>query len=64
MTIKVKSNSCNTEFIINDEATIHEYIDAIFNALIIDGFHKDTIVKGFESKVLELKEDNYGQEET
>lgn len=63
MTIKVKSDSCDVEFAINEGASINEYVDAIFFALIIDGFHKNTIVKGFESKVLELKElENNGQE--
>ena len=62
MTIKVKSDSYDVEFNIDGYATINEYIDAIFYALIIDGFNKDTVVKGFESKVLELKEENDGQE--
>lgn len=61
MTIEVKSSSCEVDFNIGEFATINEYIDVIFNALIIDGFHKDTIVKGFESKVLELKEESDGQ---
>lgn len=62
MTIKVKTNSFDAEFNLNEYATINEYVDAIFYALIIDGFNKDTVVKGFESKVLELKEENDGQE--
>lgn len=62
MTIKVKSTSYDVEFNISEYATINEYIDAIFCALRIDGYTKDTIVKGFESKVLELKEENDGQE--
>jgi len=62
MTINVKSTSCDVEFNIDEYATINEYVDAIFHALIIDGFNKHTIIKGFESKVLELKEENDGQE--
>jgi len=61
MTIKVKTNSFDVEFNLNEYATINEYVDAIFHALIIEGYNKDTIVKGFESKVLELKEENDGQ---
>ena len=61
MTIKVKTDSFVAEFSLDEYATINESVDAIFYALIIDGFNKDTIVKGFEKKVLELKEEDNGQ---
>jgi len=61
MTIKVNTTSCDVEINIGEYATINEYIDAIFYALIIDGFNKGTISKGFESKALELKEEDDGQ---
>ena len=62
MTIKVKSISCDAEFTINDGATIHEYMDVIFHALILEEFHRNTIISGFKEKLRELDEFKNGQE--
>ena len=51
MTIKVKSDSCDTEFVINDEARVNEYVDVIFFALLLEGFSRSTIISGFNEKL-------------
>lgn len=62
MTIKAKSDSCDAEFIINDEANIHEYMDVIFHALILEEFTRNTIISGLKEKLRELDEIGNGQE--
>lgn len=62
MTIKVNSDSCDAEFVINDEATVHECVDVVFFALLLDGFSQNTIISGFKEKIRELEEIKNGQE--
>ena len=55
MKIIIESSTCKGEVEITPGSDVHDYLDVITGALIMEGFQTDTIIEGYENKAHYLK---------